>query len=118
MKTTTQQLTPNKGRPEMPKHLIREARKEWNRVCDELDMMGTLSTADKNIIAMYCIAWARWLEAEDKISEQGAICLSPKEKTPQHNPWFTVSQRSCEQLLKYAKEQRLNSLRRSTAQSL
>lgn len=51
------------GIPSRPEFLSAEAKREWRRVVGELDEMGILSTVDRAILAMYCDAWAKFVEA-------------------------------------------------------
>jgi P27 family predicted phage terminase small subunit len=97
-------ITPTKGRPAAPRHLAGEALAEWERVCDELEQMGTLATSDRSVIALYVTAWARWVKAEEKISASGEIVAAPKTKTPMANPWTTVSNKAHEQATKLLAE--------------
>jgi P27 family predicted phage terminase small subunit len=83
--------TPARGRPACPAHIAGEAREEWNRICDELDQMGLLSTADRPALALYVKAWQRWVKAEQKVDEFGEIVAAPKTKTPMKNIWLNVA---------------------------
>lgn len=50
--------------PEMPKHLGREARKEWKRITPLLECEGLIARMDRSLLAMYCQAWGRMVEYE------------------------------------------------------
>lgn len=50
--------------PDMPRHLVGEARKEWKRITPELLRLGLLSRIDRAALAMYCSEWARYVRAE------------------------------------------------------
>src|SRR4051794_29665476 len=91
-------ITPTLGHPEPPAHVTGEALNEWARICDELDAMGTLTTADRGIIAMYVTQWARWVTAEQQLAAHavkqnapGEIVAAPKTKVPMFNPWVSIS---------------------------
>ena len=96
--------TPARGHPARPSHVKGEAKKEWDRITDELDQMGLLTTADRPALAMYCITWARWQEAEKEVARMGAIVAAPKTKVPMHNPYLAVANTAAAQCLKLLQE--------------
>jgi P27 family predicted phage terminase small subunit len=96
--------TPAAGHPACPSHIKGEARAEWDRICDELDQMGLLTTADRPALALYCSAWGRWIEAEAKVAELGLLVSAPKTKTPMGNPYLSISNKAHEQMLKLLTE--------------
>jgi P27 family predicted phage terminase small subunit len=55
--------------PPAPHHIRRSdyAREEWNRIAPELHRLGLLTIADYRPLSLYCLAYARWLEAEDAL---------------------------------------------------
>ena len=95
---------PTKGHPACPIHLTGEARAEWNRLTDELDSMGLLSTADRGVIALYCISWQRWCKAETQLNSMGEIVAAPKTKSPMQNPWLSIANKAHEQCHKLMAE--------------
>jgi len=97
-------LTPTHGRPACPSHLSSEAKAEWDRVVEELDAMGTLATADRAVLAIHCMAWARWLKAEKEIEATNEVVPSPKEKTPMYSIWLNVSKQAQDRIVETAKE--------------
>lgn len=50
--------------PSIPKHLGREARKEWKRVTPHLEALGLISQIDRAALAMYCQAYGRMVELD------------------------------------------------------
>ncbi|MGO4154352.1 phage terminase small subunit P27 family [Cupriavidus sp. YAF13] len=50
--------------PDMPKHLSREARKEWKRITPLLVEEGLIARMDRSLLALYCQAWGRMAELE------------------------------------------------------
>jgi P27 family predicted phage terminase small subunit len=48
---------PRLGRPEPPAWITGDGLTEWHRVCDEMEAMGTLATADLAVLAAYARAW-------------------------------------------------------------
>lgn len=59
------------GAPERPEWLSAEAAAEWDRVVPALERTGMLRHVDRAALAAYCAAWARLVEAERLIAEQG-----------------------------------------------
>src|SRR4051812_34237177 len=96
----TAEPTPARGRPACPAHIRGEARAEWERITDELDQMGLLTTADRTVIALYCKSWARWVETESKVDEMGLMVAAPKTKVPMHNPYLAMANNAHAQVAK------------------
>src|SRR4051812_27624862 len=59
--------------PPIPKDLTDEAKVEWIRISEELQMVGLLSRIDRAALAAYCESWARWRVAEAKLRETGLV---------------------------------------------
>lgn len=54
-----------------PEWLEPEGKAEWERLAPELDRMGMLTVADQHEFAAYCQAFARWRQAQERITESG-----------------------------------------------
>lgn len=50
--------------PDMPRHLSKEARKEWKRITPLLVEEGLIAKMDRSVLALYCQAWGRMVELE------------------------------------------------------
>jgi P27 family predicted phage terminase small subunit len=61
------------GYPSCPDFLKPEAKIEWNRVVPELDRVGLLTLVDQAALAGYCESWAKWMEAEIYLQENGSV---------------------------------------------
>ena len=83
--------------PTCPDHLSDTAKTEWERLTKELARLGMVSRIDRAALAVLCQAWGRWLEAEEKIKEHGAVIKSPS-GFPQPNPYLTVANKAADQL--------------------
>lgn len=59
------------GIPDCPTWLDAAARAEWKRVIPILDAMGLVGKIDRAAIAGYCVAYARWTEAEQILNREG-----------------------------------------------
>ncbi|HML40362.1 MAG TPA: phage terminase small subunit P27 family [Bellilinea sp.] len=76
--------------PSCPRHLSKEARREWRRVSKELYEAGLLTRVDRAALAAYCQAWARWVEAETEL--QGQSLTGTTDKGYEYpNPLLAIS---------------------------
>jgi P27 family predicted phage terminase small subunit len=103
-KKPTSQVQPSRGTPVCPASITGEARAEWDRVCAELNELGTLTSSDRAILLLYVKAWERWTAAEAKITPDTLLVASPKTKVPMHNPFMAISNKAHEQCVKLAGE--------------
>jgi P27 family predicted phage terminase small subunit len=92
--------------PPCPKHLAGEARKEWRRIVRELvQTPGLLQVVDRAALAAYCQAWARWVEAEQKMQAPDFTMIEVTDKGYAHvNPWFQVSTQAQKQMKAFLTE--------------
>jgi P27 family predicted phage terminase small subunit len=92
--------------PNAPKHLQGEALKEWKRIGVELEKLGLVSKIDRAALSMYCTAWGRHVEAENKIrelGEDGLVGVTPNGFQVQ-SAWVNISNKAMEQCMKYLSE--------------
>ena len=54
--------------PKAPDFMAGEARDEWKRVTRRLFNLGLVSQIDRAALAAYCMAWARWVTAEQTLA--------------------------------------------------
>lgn len=94
---------PNQKRPPCPKHLVGEARKEWNRMAKQLFDLGLLTEVDRAALAAYCQAWARWIEAEEKLRTNGMVVMTDK-GYPVLSPYWSVANQSMKQMKSFLTE--------------
>lgn len=99
-------VSPEVDLPSAPKHLNGEALKEWRRVGKELKLLGLVTRIDRAALAMYCTAWGRYVDAENKIAELGEDGLVGK--TPNgflvQSAWLNVSNKAMEQCKQFLAE--------------
>ena len=74
--------------PRCPEHLGPEAKREWRRLAPQLARMGLLCKIDRAALALFCQAWARWIDAE----EAPATPVRPPERTL---PWPSGWRQPC-----------------------
>ena len=53
--------------PGCPRHLLKEARKEWKRIGTELELLGLVSRIDRTALALYCQEYAWWVWHEEAL---------------------------------------------------
>ena len=63
--------------PDQPDWLTAEAKSEWDRIAPKLENLGLLTEVDGAALAGYCMAYARWKEAEEFITKHGLIFKTP-----------------------------------------
>lgn len=90
--------------PRAPEHLSDEAKREWRRMGKTLYDLGLLTEIDRAALAAYCVAWGRWVEAENNLKKYGTVMLSPKEKWPVQSPYLSIANRAMEQMQKFMVE--------------
>lgn len=104
--------TPSSRRPTRPDFLTSRAAAKWDELVPELEAAHLLSRLDGELLAIFCQAWADWIEAE--LAVRGA---SPVIDTMLGNlvvsPWRTVANQHRKELLRLAVELGLSPSARS-----
>ena len=97
--------TPETKIPSCPAHLDTVARKEWKRVAEELRKLGLISAVSMAALAVYALAWSRWIKAENMIkkSKDGALQRTPNGYM-QISPWLVISNKAQDQMLRVMAE--------------
>ena len=83
---------PQRKAPVCPKWLEPEAKKEWRRLAKKMEAMGVLTEVDMAAFAGYCQAYARWKEAEERITDRGLVIRTPS-GYPQQVPSISIAQK-------------------------
>ncbi|MCC7424457.1 MAG: phage terminase small subunit P27 family [Planctomycetaceae bacterium] len=86
--------------PDCPEYLDDVAKAEWFRTAAVLREMGLLTRADRTALAAYCVAYARWVEAEAQVKRYGTIVKSPDKGFPMKSPYLTVADQALETMRK------------------
>ncbi|MBL9045975.1 MAG: phage terminase small subunit P27 family [Tabrizicola sp.] len=94
---------PPEGSPDCPEHLSVEAQAEWYRLVKTLVEMGVITTVDRAVLAAYCQAWGRWVEAEEKLKETPLLIKTPSGYV-QQSPWLGIANRQMELMGRYMAE--------------
>ena len=80
---------PPMNAPGCPPHVVGEARAEWERITKELATLNILTELDTAALAAYCTLYARWMEAERKVAEEGATVKVHGQIVP--NPYLGIA---------------------------
>jgi P27 family predicted phage terminase small subunit len=94
---------PPEGVPDCPEHLSEEARAEWHRLVETLVSMGVITIVDRAVLAAYCQAYGRWVEAEQKLQETPLLIKTPSGYV-QQSPWLNVANKQMELMGRYMAE--------------
>lgn len=89
--------------PECPVVLGPVAREEWDRLAVELSTLRILTNLDRAALAIYCGAYALWVEATEAIQKFGTMVKSPS-GYPIQSPYVSVANRQAEIMLRVASE--------------
>lgn len=88
--------------PDPPAFLNAEAKAEWTRVVGVLVTMGLMSEVDRNELAIFCVAYADWKLAREKIEalgESGYVSDTPS-GYKQISAWMALANRAEERMTK------------------
>jgi len=94
---------PPEGTPDCPEHLSDEGKAEWHRLVDTLVGMGVITVVDRAVLAAYCQAYGRWVEAEQKLKETPLLFKTPSGYV-QQSPWLGIANRQMELMGRYMAE--------------
>jgi P27 family predicted phage terminase small subunit len=83
--------------PVCPPHLQGEARKEWRRIGKKLLACGLMTEIDGAALALYCQAWARWIEAEANLVKFGTVIKAPS-GYPIASPYLSIANTAMAQM--------------------
>src|SRR3990172_7941136 len=89
--------------PPCPSHIQGEARKEWRRTGRKLLDCGLVTEIDGAALALYCQAWARWVEAEANLVRFGVVIKSPS-GFPIQSPYLAIANKAMDQMAKLLTE--------------
>lgn len=88
---------PGAAKPRAPHVLSEEAKKHWRTVVKQLHAAKVMTRLDIDALALYCEAYARWVEANESLVKYGMIVKSPG-GFPMQSPWLSISNKAFEQM--------------------
>jgi P27 family predicted phage terminase small subunit len=113
-KALAEQPQPRRCLPRCPDHLEGEAAACWKRLARELYDAGLLSAIDRDALAAYCTAYARYKKAEAEVARHGEVVETATKVDAAgnvtgggntiQNPWLAIANRALEQMSKLAAE--------------
>lgn len=74
------EVMPEIAVPDCPRHLNKEARKEWKRITVELQSLGLISRLDRAALALYCQAWGQMVLLEESLNADVSLNLEKGEE--------------------------------------
>ena len=86
-----------------PPYLSTYAKKEWKRIVPLLQKNKLLTDADITMLAAYCQAYGRFVEAEKLIRANGYTTLTDKGNVIQR-PEVGIANKAMEEMLKFGRE--------------
>jgi P27 family predicted phage terminase small subunit len=66
------------GTPDPPTFLSPTERHEWDRIVPVLLAAGLVTALDRAAVSLYCVAWARWIDAEAHLRQFGTLVRKPR----------------------------------------
>lgn len=84
--------------PEPPPHLDPIALAEWQRILPLFRESKVISETDGTALAVYCVAYSRWVGAEKLIVERGMIGVNPSTGGPIVQPWVNLANQMMAQM--------------------
>jgi P27 family predicted phage terminase small subunit len=106
---------PRRVLPRCPDYLTGEAEACWKRTAKELYDAGLLTSVDRDALALYCQAFARWRETENALAKSTVIIrtnVKRDEETGEivgggnwiQNPLLAIANKAFEQMSKLQAE--------------
>jgi len=69
----------------------------------DLEPLGLLTKIDMAALAAYCMAYSRWVEAENMIRKHGMLVKSPN-GYPMQSPYLAIANKAVEQMKSFLTE--------------
>lgn len=63
----------------------------------KLYQLGLLTELDSSALALYCQAFGRWVQAEEKLKQFGLLIKTPNDH-PAQSPYLSIANKSMEQM--------------------
>lgn len=92
------------GLPDLPYEMDEETREVWAYTLEQLRVMGTASTADRDALAAYCEAVVTWRQAVRLLRKSSILIRTRRGDAFMRNPLLQVQRDSAAQIRGYAQE--------------
>lgn len=105
-KVATDEPKPKRKKAVCPKWLDGEAGRLFKRLARELDDLGLMTTVDAELLAAYCREWCYYVEACERIAQDGAIIVGTNKQGSEYemqSPWVNIRTKALLQVLAIAK---------------
>jgi P27 family predicted phage terminase small subunit len=96
-KLNREEPKPRPSLPEPPVYLSSEAKEHWGVVAAQLSEAGLLTDLDRDALALYCEAYARWVHANQQLARFGPLVKSPN-GYPMQSPFLAIANKAFEQM--------------------
>lgn len=97
--------------PDAPDHLSDEAKAEWARITPGLQALRLIHPTYRASLAAYCMAWARWVQAERALAKMGAadlltggLMIKTSNGNAIQNPLVGTANKAAADMVRYATE--------------
>ncbi|MFG2683151.1 phage terminase small subunit P27 family [Streptomyces sp. NPDC048392] len=101
---TPKRVTAAPGVPDAPDWLDEEATAEWGRVVPDLDRLGVLAMVDRAVLATYCAAWSKFVQAEQLLQSDDLVAERRAGNGPAKNPAWQIWREAATTVAALAKE--------------
>jgi P27 family predicted phage terminase small subunit len=64
----------------------------------ELSAVGLIGKLDSDALTLYCQAWSRWIDAENRLREFGPVIYDQERNRPVLSPYWRVANTAMEQM--------------------
>lgn len=98
-----QEPQPDVAIPKCPPHLEGEARKEFQRITQELIKLKVITNVDRAAIVAYCQAWSDYVNATKEVKKEGEVLYSDKGNA-YINPWKNIQTSAMDRMLRFSAE--------------
>ena len=82
--------------PKPPSHVTGVALEEWKRISKRLHRLKLLTEIDGSALAAYCIEYARWVDATEKLIAHGTV--GKMGKIIVQSPYLSISNKASSEM--------------------
>jgi len=88
-----------------PAHLNDAAKAKWKEIVPIISARADVEQGVLDCAAAYCVAWASWTDAQEKINQLGPV-VKGLSGVAQVNPYVTIAEKGLRQMRQFAQELR------------